>query len=206
MTAQALAVKHRVLTTDYATCTSSNFRPLDLSLSWVARPTGLKTVLTMSLLSRPGRYSAPTAARAGAGGEEAADGSSSAEDGGAAKEGGVGVEAREVGRCGGCCCYCGGETSRERAVCSRRSHRFYRLRRRAGAFLGQVAEGVASVVGGVAVACVRAAAAVAGAVGYAAPLLHRLATRLQEAVSRRLPPPPLPRTDLGGSRCAGAAK
>ena len=65
---------------------SSNFRPLDLSLSWVARPTGLKTVLTMSLLSRPGRYSAPTAARAGAGGEEAADGSSSAEDGGAAKE------------------------------------------------------------------------------------------------------------------------
>ena len=92
---------------------SSNFRPLDLSLSWVARPTGLKTVLTMPLLSRPGRYSAPTAARAGAGGEEAADGSSSAEDGGAAKEGGVGVEAREVGRCGGCCCYCGGETSRE---------------------------------------------------------------------------------------------
>ena len=85
---------------------SSNFRPLDLSLSWVARPTGLKTVLTMSLLSRPGRYSAPTAARAGAGGEEAADGSSSAEDGGAAKEGGVGVEAREVGRCGGCCCAC----------------------------------------------------------------------------------------------------
>ena len=194
MTAQALAVKHRVLTTDYATCISSNFRPLDLSLSWVARPTGLKTVLTMSLLSTPGRYSAPTAARAGAGGEEAADGSSS------------GVGAREVGRCGGCCCYCGGETSLERAVCSRRSHRFYRLRRRAGAFLGQVAEGVASVVGGVAVACVRAAAAVAGAVGYAAPLLRRLATRLQEAVSRRLPPPPLPRTDLGGSRCAGAAK
>ena len=187
-------MKHRVLTTDYATCISSNFRPLDLSLSWVARPTGLKTVLTMSLLSRPGRYSAPTAARAGAGGEEAADGSSS------------GVGAREVGRCGGCCCYCGGETSRERAVCSRRSHRFYRLRRRAGAFLGQVAEGVASVVGGVAVACVRAAAAVAGAVGYAAPLLRRLATRLQEAVSRRLPPPPLPRMDLGGSRCAGAAK
>ena len=68
------------------------------------------------------------------------------------------------------------------------------------------AEGVASVVGGVAVACVRAAAAVAGAVGYAAPLLRRLATRLQEAVSRRLPPPPLPGTDLGGSRCAGAAK
>ena len=93
-----------------------------------------------------------------------------------------------------------------RAVCSRRSHRFYRLRRRAGAFLGQVAEGVTSVVGGVAVACVRAAAAVAGAVGYAAPLLRRLATRLQEAVSRRLPPPPLPRTDLGGSCCAGAAK
>ena len=59
--------------------------------------------------------------------------------------------------------------------------------------MGQVAEGVASVVGGVAVACVRAAAAVAGAVGYAAPLLRRLATRLQEAVSRRLPPPPLPR-------------
>ena len=67
-----------------------------------------------------------------------------------------------------------------------------------------MAEGVASVVGGVAVACVRAAAAVAGAVGYAAPLLRRLATRLQEAVSRRLPPPPLPGTDLGGSRCAGA--
>ena len=57
-----------------------------------------------------------------------------------------------------------------------------------------------------AVACVRAAAAVAGAVGYTASLLRRLATRLQEAVSRRLPPPPLPRTDLGGSRCAGAAK
>ena len=61
------------------------------------------------------------------------------------------------------------------------------------------AEGVASVVGGVAVACVRAAAAVAGAVGYAAPLLRRLATRLQEAVSRRLPPPPLPARTWAGA-------
>ena len=68
--------------------------------------------------------------------------------------------------------------------------------------MGQVAEGVASVVGGVAVACVRAAAAVAGAVGYAAPLLRRLATRLQEAVSRRLPPPPLPRTRMKKKRLA----
>ena len=64
------------------------------------------------------------------------------------------------------------------------------------------AEGVASVVGGVAVACVRAAAAVVGAVGHAAPPLRRLAARLHAAASRRLPPPPLSRTRMKMKRLA----
>ena len=68
--------------------------------------------------------------------------------------------------------------------------------------MGQMAEGVASVVGGVAVVCARAAAAAVGAVCRIAPPLRRLAARLQEAVSRRLPPPPLPRTRMKMKRLA----